>query len=270
MCRRPAPARRPAPFGTDVDQVVGHLDDVEVVLDDNHRIAAVHELVQHVEQQADILEMESRRRFVEDIERTARIAFRKLRGELDALALAARRSCRAGPQRQVAEAHLLDGPQLLVDRGDIFEELDGHVDRHVQHVVDILALVLHFERLAVVAVAAARLAAHIDVRQEVHLDGLHAGAAALLAAAALDVEREAARLEAPDLGVGSHLEEFADIGKDVRIGRGIRPRRTPDGRLIHDDEFVDMFDALDRIVGQRLLVASGRAPSKESGAASRS
>ena len=91
--------------------------------------------------------------------------------------------------------------------------------------------------------AAARLAAHVDVGQEVHLDGLHARPAALLAAAALDVERETPGLEAADLGVGRHLEQLADVGKDVRIGRGIRPRSAPDGRLVDNDQFVDMFEA---------------------------
>ena len=82
------------------------------------------------------------------------------------------------------------------------EKLDGDVHGHVQHLVDVLALVLHLQRLAVVAMAAAGLAAHVDVGQKVHLDGLHARAPALLAAASLHVEGEAARLESPDLASG--------------------------------------------------------------------
>jgi hypothetical protein len=49
------------------------------------------------------------------------------------------------------------------------------------------------ERLAVVALALAHLARDIDVRQELHLDLEDPVALAVLAAAALDVEREAAR-----------------------------------------------------------------------------
>ena len=254
--RHEDPAAGRSPLGTDVDQVVGHLDDVEVVLDDDHRIAAIDEFVEHVEQQADILEVEARRRFVENIERAARIALRQLGGELDALALAARERRAGLAQREVAEPHLLDCTQLLVDRGDVLEKLHGHVHRHVEHVVDVAALVAHLERLAVVAVAAAGPAADIDVRKEVHLDGLDAGAAALLAAAALDVEREAARLETPDLGIGGHLEEFADVREDVGIGRRIGAGRASDGRLIDNDQLVDVLDALDRIVGQRLVVGA--------------
>lgn len=70
-------AARGSAFGSDVDDMVGDLDDVEVVLDDDDGVAALHEFVQHLQQQADIFEMESRRRLVEDIERAARVAFRK-------------------------------------------------------------------------------------------------------------------------------------------------------------------------------------------------
>ena len=71
-------AGRPA-FGADVDDVVGDLDHVEVVFDDDDRIAAVDEFVQHVEQQADVLEMEPRRRFVEDVERPREVAAQRRR-----------------------------------------------------------------------------------------------------------------------------------------------------------------------------------------------
>ena len=90
--------------------------------------------------------MKPRRRFVEDVERTPRIALGQLGGELDTLALAARERRTGLAERKVAEADLLDGTEFLVDGRDILEELHGHVDRHVQHVVDILAFVFHFER----------------------------------------------------------------------------------------------------------------------------
>jgi hypothetical protein len=66
------------------------------------------------------------------------------------------------------------------------------LDRHVEHVGDRLALEQHLQRLAVVALALAHLAGDVDVGQEVHLDLDDAVALAGLAAAALDVEGEAA------------------------------------------------------------------------------
>ena len=85
------------------------------MFDDDDRIAAVDELVQHLQQQTDVLEMKPRRRLIQDVERAARVALRKLGRELDALALAARQRRAGLPERQVAEAHLLNGPELLVD-----------------------------------------------------------------------------------------------------------------------------------------------------------
>ena len=67
------------------------------------------------------------------------------------------------------------------------------VDAHLQHLGDVLALVADPQRRVVEALAAADLAGHVDVGEEVHLHQLHPVALARLAAPALDVEAEAAR-----------------------------------------------------------------------------
>jgi hypothetical protein len=59
------------------------------VLDHDHRVAAVDEPLQRLEQLLDVREVEPRRRLVEDVERLARRDLRQLRRELDALRLAA-------------------------------------------------------------------------------------------------------------------------------------------------------------------------------------
>ena len=82
------------------------------------------------------------------------------------------------------------------------EEVGRLLDRHVEHVGDRLALELHLQRLAVVALALADVAGDVDVGQEVHLDLDDAVALAGLAAAALDVEGEAPRLVAARLASG--------------------------------------------------------------------
>src|SRR5512135_1848248 len=58
-----------AAFGPEVDHPVGGLDDVEVVLDHDHGVAVVAQAVQHLQQQVDVVEVQSRRRLVEDEER---------------------------------------------------------------------------------------------------------------------------------------------------------------------------------------------------------
>ena len=71
-----------ARLGAEVDDPVGRLDHLEVVLDDDDRVAQVGQAVEHVEQLADVVEVQPGRRLVEDVERLAR--------------------CRAGPARRRA------------------------------------------------------------------------------------------------------------------------------------------------------------------------
>jgi hypothetical protein len=89
----------------------------------------------------------------------------------------------------IAQPHFVEHGHALADR-DGLEELHRVLDRHVEHVGNRVALELHFERFAVVALAAAFLARHVDVGQEVHLDLDQAIALAGFAAPALDVEAE--------------------------------------------------------------------------------
>jgi len=168
--------------------VIGDLDDVEVMFNDNDSISAVGEFVQHFQQQSDVLEVQARRWFVEDVERAARIAFGEFRSQFDALAFTSGQRGTGLSERQVSQSDFLDGSQFLVDIRNVFEKFHGGVDRHVQYLVDVPAFVAYLQRLAVVAVATAGPAADVDVRQEVHLDGFDPCAVARLAAAALDVE----------------------------------------------------------------------------------
>ena len=65
------PAAAGAAFGAEVDDPVGRLDDVEIVLDHQHRVAGVDEVVQHLQQQLDVGEVQAGRRLVEQVERAA-------------------------------------------------------------------------------------------------------------------------------------------------------------------------------------------------------
>src|SRR5262245_51738594 len=56
-----------ATLGTEIDQVVRRLDDVEVVLDDDHRVAAIDQAVEHLEELAHVIEVKAGRRLVEEI-----------------------------------------------------------------------------------------------------------------------------------------------------------------------------------------------------------
>src|SRR5918993_501873 len=56
------PSASRAALGPEIDDVVGRLDDVEIVFDDHHRVPLIDELVQHVEQLVRVGEMQPGRR----------------------------------------------------------------------------------------------------------------------------------------------------------------------------------------------------------------
>ena len=192
-------------------------------------------------------------RLVEDVERAARRAARQFLGELHALRLAARQGRRLLADMDVAEADLLQGQQLVADDRHGLEELDALVDRHVEHVGDRLAAEHDLERLAVVALALADVALDVDVGQEVHLDLDDAVALAGLAAAALDVEREAPGLVAALRRFGQLREPVADRREGAGVGRGVGARRAADRRLVDVDDLVEMADAVESAVHAGML-----------------
>ena len=191
------PAAAVAALRPEVDDPVGGLDDVEVVLDDDDRVAAVDEAVEDLEQLLDVGEVQAGGRLVEDVQRPPRRPSRQLGRELDPLRLAAGEGRRRLAEVDVAEADVEQGLELGADLGDRREELERLGDGHLEHVRDGLALVVDLEGLAVVALALADLARDVDVGQELHLDLQDAVALAVLAASALDVEAEAARACSP-------------------------------------------------------------------------
>ena len=199
-----------AALGAEVDDPVGLLDHVEVVLDHEHRVARVDQPLQHLEQLLDVGEVQAGRRLVEDVERPAGRDLAELLGELDALRLAAGERRRRLAELDVVEPDVVQRLQPPPQLRDLGEEGERLLDRHLEHVGDRLALEAHLERLAVVALAVAGLARDVDVGQEVHLDLDRAVALAGLAAAAADVEREAARLVAAHLRLGRQRVELAD------------------------------------------------------------
>jgi hypothetical protein len=97
--------------------------------------------VQHLEQHFDVLEMQAGGRFVEDVQRAAGVALGEFERQLDALRLAAGQRGRALAEGDVAEADIDQRLQLARDDRHGVEEFARLLDGHLQHVVDVLALV---------------------------------------------------------------------------------------------------------------------------------
>ena len=81
----------------------------------------IDELVQDVEQLARVLEVQAGGRLVENVERPARAALRQLLGELHALRFPAAQRRRRLAQLDVAEADVLQRPQLVGDGRKVLE-----------------------------------------------------------------------------------------------------------------------------------------------------
>src|SRR5690606_33675485 len=106
------------------------------------------------------------------------------------------------------------------------------------------------------SLALADVALDVDVGQEVHLDLDDAVALARLAAAALDVEREAAGAVAARLGLGQAGEPVADRREGAGIGRRVGARRAADRRLVDVDDLVEQLHPLDPVVLGRVLAGA--------------
>ena len=109
-----------AALGTQIDDPVRFRHDVEVVLDDDHRIAGVDQAMQHLQEFLDIGHVQADRRLVEHVERVLALAardvqaerigadFREFGHQLDALALAARQRRARLAETQVTQAHVAE------------------------------------------------------------------------------------------------------------------------------------------------------------------
>src|SRR5439155_592258 len=89
---------------------------IEVVLDHDDRVARRDESLQHLEQLADVLEVQPRGGLVQHVERVARRPLVELRGQLDPLGLAAGEGRGGLAELDVAEPDVGERLHLSLDR----------------------------------------------------------------------------------------------------------------------------------------------------------
>src|SRR5260370_18678303 len=109
-------------FGAEVDDPVGLLDDVEVVLDDEYGIGEIDEGLQDVEKFSNVVKVAAGSGLVQDVERAAGLALGKLAGELDALGFAAGKSGSGLAEGDVAEADFYESRKFLLNLRNIFKQ----------------------------------------------------------------------------------------------------------------------------------------------------
>jgi hypothetical protein len=182
-----------AAFGAQVDQPVGGLDHVQVVLDHDDGVAGVAQLVQHLQQQPDVVEVQAGGGLVQDVQRAPGVALAQLQRQLHALRLAARQRGGALAQADVAQAHVEQRLQLARDGAGTAREEACASSTVRSSTSRCCGPCTGSPASRGCSACRADVAGHVDVGQEVHLDLEHAVALAGLAAPAGDVEAEAAR-----------------------------------------------------------------------------
>ena len=160
------------------------------MFDNNNGVAAITQAVQDNEQLFDVVKVQAGRRFIEYVERIARVPLRQLLRELYALRFATGQRRRVLAEANVGKSNVHECVQLLRDHWYVLEKYGGIFNRHLQHFVDVLALVTQLESFAVVALAAANIAPNVHVGQEMHFDLNDAVALASFATTTLDVKTE--------------------------------------------------------------------------------
>src|SRR5712672_3637942 len=133
---------------------------------------------------------------VQNIKRAPGLPLGKLTREFNSLRFSARQGRGRLAELHVAESDFHDGGKLLLNLRNVFKELERVHGLHVQDVADRVALEAHCESFGIVTPPAAYFAHHVNIGQEIHLDAAQAITLASFAAAALDVEAEAAGLVA--------------------------------------------------------------------------
>ena len=134
------------------------------MLDDDNAVTAFYKTLQHIQQLVHVRNMQACRRLVQNIHGASRTAARKLRCQLNALCFAAAQRRRCLSQMNIAKAYILQHCQLAVNAWLVLEELAGLAHRHIQYLSDGFALVMHLQRIAVVACAVTNLTGNVNVR----------------------------------------------------------------------------------------------------------
>ena len=224
------------------------------MLDNHHRVAVVAQAMQHAQKLLDVMEVQTGSGFVENVEGFPRVALGELPRELYALRLAAGQGGGALPQSYVGKSHIHERAQLPRQDRHGAEEIVGLLHGHVQHFVDIPALVADVEGFAIVALAFAQIAGHVDVREKVHFHLDDAVAAACLAATTAHIEAEPPGAVTAGARFGGCGEKLPHRREQTRVGGRIGSGRSPDGTLVYVDDLVQMMQTLDAIVRGRISV----------------
>src|SRR5260370_13080614 len=155
-----------ASLGAQIDQPVGGFDDVEIMFNHQQRSATLEQLAERAEELGDVIEVQTRGRFVENVKEALVVGTAEVRGKLKALRFPAGEGCRRLPETQVAESNFIQDSEFGNNLGNVDEKGQGFADRQLQYLVDIFPVIADFQNAALEARAPAFFADEFTVRQK--------------------------------------------------------------------------------------------------------
>src|SRR5271157_1951622 len=171
------------------------------MFDDNDATASLNQAAKSRKQFADIVEVQSRRGLVEDVEYAwvAAVAFElgasdiallglKMRRQFHALRLSTRQRGGRLAQPQVPETDLIKDAKLFDDLGHSGKEKERAFHGQVQDFVNVLPVIAHLQHFRLVTHPIAFLADQFDIGEKLHLHGHGTVALTGIATSSRDVE----------------------------------------------------------------------------------
>src|SRR5699024_10165113 len=157
-------------FRSEVDDMIRHFDDIQVVLYDNDRIPVIHKTLDDIDKFPYVFRMEAGRRFIQYIEGFAVGPPVQLGSEFDTLCFTACKCrCRLS-EFDVAQTHIKQCLYPAFDLGQVFEEVIGFLDSHRQNIRDAFVLVFHFHRLSIITLSVTYFTWYEYIRQKMHFN----------------------------------------------------------------------------------------------------
>ena len=197
------------------------------MLNHQHRVPSANQRIQRFQQHRHIVVMQARCGLIEDKEGRCCVLLCQERCQLHALTLAARQRATRLTQLHIPYTYILQRLQpvdnLLTCR--IFgEKLYRLINRHLQHIVNVLAAIQYIQHILLKAFALAVLALQHHIRHKLHLYPYRSLALAGFAPTTWRVKREMRWCEAQLFAQLLLGVQFAYLVVCLQIGHWVRTR----------------------------------------------
>src|SRR6185312_12875601 len=153
-----------------VQHVIRIPDDVQIVLDNDDRVAKVRQAMQYFKQSLYVIEVQPCGRLIEQIQGPSCLPLGELACQLHALCFTTAQGCRRLSKVDIAEPHIDQRLQLRRCGGNVLEHWQRIFDGKIQQVCDRISIEANCQRLLVVTSSITNIAKHIHIRQKIHFD----------------------------------------------------------------------------------------------------